>query len=132
MAISGNRWPLVVDTSAILAIFFQQIHGTWAADQLAAHQGQLRMSTVNLAEALIVIRDRQPALADELERRLLESEIRFVPLDQSQAQIAARARLLFPLNRGDCFAYALAPAESCGILTVDSDFRSVNVQVTLP
>ena len=90
------------------------------------------MSTVNLAEALIIIRDRQPGLADELEKRLLSSEIRFIAPDQSQARIAARARLQFPLNLGDCFAYALARSESCGILTVDSDFRSLDVPVTLP
>lgn len=43
------------------------------------------------------------------------------------ADIAARARLTFPLNLGDCFAYALARAEQCPILTLDEDFRAVDV-----
>ena len=90
------------------------------------------MSTVNLAEALIRIRDRQPALADELEERLLTGGIRFIPPDAAQARTAARARLSFPLNLGDCFAYALAVAERCPILTLDGGFRAVDRPVVMP
>lgn len=123
---------MVVDASVMLAIFFGEPAGAWAAGQLTEHAGSLRMSTVNLAEALIRIRDRQPSLADDLEERLLTSGIRFVSPDTSQARIAARARLRFPLNLGDCFAYALAVAEDCPILTVDREFRAVDRPVLLP
>jgi ribonuclease VapC len=123
---------MVVDTSVVLAVFFGEAAGVWAAGQLAEHAPALRMSTVNLAEALIRIRDRQPALADELEERLFASGIRFVPPDSAQARIAARARLRFPLNLGDCFAYALAVSENCPILTVDRDFRAVDQPVLMP
>jgi ribonuclease VapC len=123
---------MVVDTSALLAVFFGEPSAPWVAEQLAAHSRALRMSTVNLAEALIRIRDRQPQLADELEERLLASGIRFVAPDVRQAQIAATARLTFPLNLGDCFAYALAKAEDCAILAVDADFRAVDRPVLLP
>ena len=77
---------MVVDTSVVLAVFFGEVEGAWAAGQLAEHAPALRMSTVNLAEALIRIRDRQPALADELEERLFASGIRFVPPDSAQAR----------------------------------------------
>lgn len=90
------------------------------------------MSTVNLTEALIRIRDRQPTRADELQRLLLSSEIRFIPPDERHAQIAAEARLRFPINLGDCFAYALARVESCEIIAIDRHFRSVDVPVILP
>ena len=66
----------VVGTSIILAIYFSEPHAQWATEQLNRHLGQLRMSTVNLAEALILIRDRQPTLADDLQNRLLNSGIR--------------------------------------------------------
>src|SRR3954452_6768457 len=82
--------------------------------------GRLIMSTVNLAEALIRIRDRQPTLADDLEQRLRNSGIRFVPPDVQQASIASHARIRYPLNLGDCFAYALASVERCPILTLDA------------
>lgn len=123
---------MVVDTSVLLAVFFDEPAGAWAAGQLTEHAAALRMSTVNLAEALIRIRDRQPSLADDLEERLLTSGIRFIPPDTSQAKIAAQARLRFPLNLGDCFAYALAVTEDCPILTIDRDFRAVDRPVLLP
>ena len=52
---------MAVDTSAILAICFNEPDAAWASEQMNADAGQLLMSTVNLAEALIRIRDRQPA-----------------------------------------------------------------------
>jgi ribonuclease VapC len=123
---------VVVDTTIVLAVLFAEEHGEWAADQLALHASELRMSTVNLAEALIRTRDRQPQLADELEQRLLASGIVFVAPDVEQARCAAAARLRYPLNLGDCFAYALAVAEDCPILTLDRDFRVVDRWVVLP
>ena len=90
------------------------------------------MSTVNLAEALIRLRDRQPQLYDVLEGEVLESGIRFVPPDLEQARLGAAARLQFPLNLGDCFAYALARAEGCPILTADRDFKRFENAVLPP
>ena len=123
---------MVVDTSAVLAVFFAEPSARWVSSQLTANARALRMSTVNLTETLIHIRDRQPQLAAEIEERLLASGIRFVPPDVEQARIAARARLAYPLNLGDCFAYALATAEDCAILTLDDDFRKTDRPVLLP
>lgn len=123
---------MVVDSSVILAIYFREPHADWAADQLQRHTLELRMSTINLSECLILIRSRQPTLADALEARLLGSGIRFVPPTVRQAILAADARFRFPLNLGDCFAYALAVDEGCGILAIDRDFRSVDRPVLLP
>ena len=86
---------MVIDTSAILALFFGEPHAEWIAQQLAAHRGELKMSTVNLAEALIRIRDRQPTLADEVEAKLLSAGIQYVPPSVEQARIAAEARLQY-------------------------------------
>lgn len=41
---------MVVDTSVILAVYFDDPQAAWAAEQLTRHAGQLRMSTVNLTE----------------------------------------------------------------------------------
>ncbi len=123
---------MVVDTSVLLAILFEEEHGAWAAGKLSEHAAELRMSTVNLTETLIRVRDRQPQVADEIEDRLLQSGIRFVAPDVEQARLAAVARLRFPLNLGDCFVYALAAVEGCSILALDRDFRSVDCSVILP
>ena len=123
---------MVVDTSVLLAIFFGEPQGAWAAARLQENAGQLRMSTVNLTETFIRLRDRQPQQADELAKHVLESGIRFVPPDVAQAETAARARLRYPINLGDCFAYALAVAEGCPILTLDQGFRVVDRPLVLP
>lgn len=123
---------MVVDASALLALLFDEPHADWVAEQLNRHADRLCMSTVNLAEVLIRLRDRQPALAGSLEQRILTSGIRFVSPDVTQAQEAARARLAFPMNLGDCFAYALARSEGVAVLTLDEDFRQVDLPVVMP
>ena len=123
---------MVVDTSVLLAIFLGETHAEWAVERLEQYRGQTVMSTVNLAETLIILRDRQHKHFDSLETRLLSGGVRFVAPDVRQSRIAAEARLKYPLNLGDCFAYALAREEGIGILTLDSDFRSVDVPVQLP
>ena len=123
---------MVVDTSVILAVFFEEADAEWAAEQMNRHATGMSMSTVNLAETLILLADRQPTLFDELEDQLLTSGIRFVPPDIEQARVAAQARLRYPLNLGDCFVYALAVSENTSILTLDRDFRAVDRPVILP
>lgn len=123
---------MVIDTSALLAVFLEEAHAEWVTERLNEHAGELRMSTVNLTETLIRLRDRQPESADEIEELLLAGGIRFVAPDVGQAKIAALARLRYPLNLGDCFAYALASSQGGPILTLDSDFRGIDVDVLLP
>jgi len=123
---------MIVDSSVLLSILFAESHAAWAADQLNLHGSLLRMSTVNLTEVLIRPRDRFPTRGDEFELTLAESGIEFIAPDAIQAQVAARARLTFPLNLGDCFAYALARVTSDSILTTDTDFLALDVPVILP
>lgn len=123
---------MVVDTSALLSIFFKEAHYEWTLEKLNTHAKELRMSTVNLTETLIHLQDRQPQLFHSLEDNLLYNGIRFVPPDVKQARIAAKARLEFPLNLGDCFAYALAVIEGCPILTLDRDFCALNHDILHP
>lgn len=123
---------MIVDTSILLAIHFGESHGSWAVQRLQENSELLMMSTVNLTETLIRLRDRQPDRFTQLENRLLTSGIRFVPPDLEQARIAAQARLRYPLNLGDCFAYALAKVERLAILTLDGDFRHLDVPVVMP
>jgi len=130
--IYGNRYSMVIDTSAILAVFFNEKYASWAASHLNAHARELRMSTVNLTETLIHLQDRQPQLFKQLEEKLLSNGIRFVAPDLQQATQAAAARMRFPLNLGDCFAYALAVQEDCPILTLDKDFRMLDCEIIHP
>ena len=124
---------MVVDTSALLAILFDERHAAWCAERMADAAGDLVMSTVNLAETLILVADRRPEALRTVEEQIVSSgAIRFVPPDAAQAQVAATARLRFPLNLGDCFAYALAVAENAPILTLDRDFLATGHPVLIP
>jgi ribonuclease VapC len=123
---------MVVDTSIVLAIFFNEPAGPWALDQLQKNRHDLQMSTVNYAEALILIQDRQPRLAREIRDRIEESSLRLVPPTAEQAETAASARLRYPLNLGDCFAYALAKQEDCAVLTLDRAFRRTDIRTIVP
>jgi ribonuclease VapC len=123
---------LVVDTSILLAVIFNERFGPWATDQLQANAEDLSMSVVNYAEALILIADRQPHRFEEVREAIDATSIRLIPPTAQQAEIAAAARLRYPLNLGDCFAYALAKHEGRPLLTLDRDFRRCDIAVILP
>jgi ribonuclease VapC len=123
---------VVLDTSALLAVFFDEPEAEWVASQMATQVGRLSMSTVNLAETLILVHDRQPARASIVQRQLMNAPVRFVPPTVEHARIAADARLRFPLNLGDCFAYALAMTESEPLLTLDRNFARTDASTLLP
>lgn len=90
------------------------------------------MSTVNYVETLILVGDRFPRRVDEVRELIDSSEIRIIAPTRRHGEIAAGARLRFPLNMGDCFAYALAKEEDCLLLTLDRDFRNTDISVVLP
>jgi uncharacterized protein with PIN domain len=95
--------------------------------------GDVVMSTVNLGETLILVADRRPGAVRAVEEEIVESgAIRFIAPDTAQARTAAAASLRFPLNLGDCFAYALAVAENVPILTLDRDFLATGHPVLYP
>jgi ribonuclease VapC len=123
---------VVVDTSALLAVFFNEKSGPWVLDHLQANSSDLSMSTVNYAEVLILVQDRQPDAYQEIRDAIETSSIRLISPTQRHAEIAAGARLRYPLNLGDCFAYALAKDEDRTLLTLDRDFRRTDLRVILP
>lgn len=124
---------LVIDTSALVAILFKEKEGPWCASQLEAQADSLLMSTVNFAELLIIVQDRQPHLSEKLKKLLLTFDIEYVPPSESHAHIVAEARLKYrSLNFGDCFAYALAKGEKASVLTLDGDFKGADISVIMP
>ena len=123
---------MVIDTSIILCIYFNEHHAEWALRTLDKATGLLCMSTVNLSECLILIRDRNPKGYQQLSERLLIEPINYLPPTRSQAVLAAEARHKFPLNLGDCFAYALAKEQKEPLITLDRDFKRADISVILP
>lgn len=122
---------LVVDTSAIIALYLGESTAAWVLQQ-SRNADRLLMSTVNLAECLIILRLRTPCDSEALAQQLISSGIDFIAPDATHATFVADARERFPLNLGDCFAYALAKTHDLPLLTLDRDFRSTDIQAILP
>jgi ribonuclease VapC len=121
---------LVVDTSALLSLYLAESTAGFVQQQFG-RADRLLMSTINLGEALMVLRQRRPGDAS-LTQKLLAEPIDFIAVDSAHAVIAADARHRYPLNLGDCFAYALAKTRNLPLLTLDRDFRSTDIPVILP
>jgi ribonuclease VapC len=119
---------MVVDTSALLAVLFAEAQASELA-RLLSNANQPIMSAVNYTECLIRVLDRAPDAAETLERALAEFDLEVVPVDRALASAAAQARLRYPINLGDCFAYSLAKARGLPLLSLDSDFKKTDVQL---
>jgi ribonuclease VapC len=113
-------------------VFFNEKNGPWVLDHLQLNSADLAMSTVNYAEVLILVQDRQPEAYKEIRDAIETSSIRLIPPTERHAEIAAGARVRYPLNLGDGFAYALAKDEDQPLLTLDRDFRRSDLKVILP
>lgn len=119
---------MVVDTSALLAVLFAEPQALNIAQILSASDQPI-MSAVNYTECLIRVLDSAPDSAGVLEHALAEFALEIVPVDRVLASAAAHARLKYPINLGDCFAYSLAKARGIALLTLDSDFAKTDVQL---
>lgn len=123
---------VILDSSILLAVIFNENSSTWCLEQIHQSQSPLKMSLVNLTECLIVVEDRQPKDYHDIAKKIFASGIEFEPPNTEQAVIAARARHQFPINLGDCFAYALAKWLDQPLLALDHDFFKTDAQVICP
>ena len=129
---------MVVDTSAILTIVFQEPEAERMATALA-HESAKRMSTVSWLETLLVAEARLgPASADDTLLILRELDIQAVPFDLEQMYEARRAWRRFGkgrhpagLNLGDCCSYALAATRSEPLLFKGDDFGNTDIPPVL-
>ena len=58
--------------------------------------------------------------------------IHFIAPSVERSKIVAEARLKFPLNLGDCFAYSLAKQEACPLIAIDGDFKRCDIELVCP
>jgi ribonuclease VapC len=108
---------MIVDTSALLAVFFQEPEAEDFARAIAGAEVS-RMSAANLLEAGIVADSQtDPRTGRQLDALVANFRLRIEPGAEEQVRIARQAYVDFgrgnhpaALNFGDCFAYALAKA----------------------
>lgn len=126
---------MVLDTSAIAAILFDEPERHRFDEAIEAHPRRL-ISAVTLVEATMVVERRYGAPGGlRLERFLQAAEVETISVTPEQALIACGAFRRFGkgrhpagLNLGDCFAYALAKASGEPLLYKGDDFARTDVQ----
>ena len=127
---------MVLDTSALLAILFDELEAPRLLDAIDAATFR-RVSAATMVETSIVVQAR---LGNEGEReldRLLDTiAAEITPVTAEQAKLGREAYKQFGkgrhptgLNLGDCFAYALAIALEEPLLFKGEDFSSTDVAV---
>jgi ribonuclease VapC len=129
---------IVVDTSAIAAIYFGESDAARFADVLWS-ASQARISAGTALEVAIVLGTRKRESVDVagrwLDDFLADAGIVVEPVDVEQMLIARHAYSLYgkgtghkaQLNFGDCFAYALAKALDAPLLYKGVDFAHTDI-----
>lgn len=131
---------IVVDSSAVIAIFRQEEDAEVYAGSIAADDDPV-MSAANLVEVSIVLRGLKKIVPETAERWLDDfvkaAGIRIEPVTPEQARAARLAHLRYgkgtghgaALNYGDCFAYALAKAMDAPLLCKGNDFPLTDIGI---
>lgn len=126
---------MIVDTSAVLAILFNEEDAESYARAISEAESR-RISAVNYVEAAIVVeaqtKERGSRQFDAFFRR---AGIVIEPVTEEQAHAARQAYTDFGkaqhaagLNFGDCFAYALAKVTGEPLLFKGKDFRKTDLE----
>jgi ribonuclease VapC len=126
---------MILDTSALSAIFFGEPDGDWYV-QMIHDADSRRMSAANFVELSFVIEGQLgPAAGRQCDMFFRRAEIVIEPVTVEQAHLARQAFLDFgkgrhpaQLNFGDCFAYALAKATDEPLLFKGRDFSKTDVR----
>ena len=125
---------MIIDTSALLAILYQEEDAAYFAGAIAAAAAG-RMSAANFLEAAINIDMHGDAEASrQLDAFIRRAGIEIISVTLEQAQIARQAYLDFGkgrhpagLNFGDCFAYALVRETGEPLLFKGNDFGKTDI-----
>ena len=127
---------MVIDTSALLAIFLAEPERASFLDRIA--QAEIRLvSAATVVETGIVLEARLgDAASREFDLFLHRARLEIVPVDAGQAEAARAAwrrygkgRHPAALNFGDCFTYALAHSSGEPLLAKGSDFPKTKIRL---
>lgn len=125
---------MVLDTSAVVAILFDEPARRTLTEAIEADPVRL-LSAANLLESALVVEARRgEAAGRELDLLLHRACVDMVSVTADHVEIARQAwrrygkgRHAAALNFGDCFAYALARSSGEALLHVGEDFTRTDV-----
>jgi ribonuclease VapC len=127
---------MVIDTSALAAIFFHEPERDAFRNAIVAASSRL-ISAATVLEAGMVIEGRRGGGAGrEFDLFIVRAQLKIVPIDAELADLARSAwrkygkgRHPAGLNFGDCFSYALAKSSGEPLLAKGTDFASTDVLI---
>ncbi|HEV2398444.1 MAG TPA: type II toxin-antitoxin system VapC family toxin [Candidatus Sulfotelmatobacter sp.] len=127
---------MVIDTSAVAAIFFGEPERQKYLDLIAKSESRL-ISAATVLETGIVLEGKQgDAAGREFDLFVIRADLQVVAVDADQADIARSAwrkygkgRHPAGLNLGDCFTYALAKFTGEPVLAKGLDFTLTDISV---
>jgi ribonuclease VapC len=127
---------MVIDTSALAAIFFAEAERQTFLDAITSAGSRL-VSAASVLEAGIVVEGRVGESAGrEFDLFVVRANLEIVPVDAEQVEIARTAwrkygkgRHPAALNFGDCFAYSLAKSTGEPLLAKGGDFALTDIEV---
>ena len=127
---------MVIDTSALAAIFFHEPERDAFRNAIVAASSRL-ISAATVLEAGMVIEGRKGGGAGrEFDLFIVRAHIKIVPIDAELADLARSAwrkygkgRHPAGLNFGDCFSYALAKSSGEPLLAKGGDFALTDVPI---
>jgi ribonuclease VapC len=123
---------IVVDTSALLSILWQEPEADEMAEAISEAAGVLIAAPTRLEGFVTCVRRKGPADGAAFESLIAGLQIVTVPFDELQFTHARDAFLSYRsgrygLNFGDCFSYALAKSRDLPLLFKGHDFRATDV-----
>jgi ribonuclease VapC len=127
---------MVIDTSALVAIFFAEPEREKFLAAITAAGSRL-VSAATVLETGIVLEARQgEAAGREFDLFVVRANLQIVPVDADQADLARSAwrkygkgRHTAGLNFGDCFSYALAKLTGEPLLAKGTDFACTDIEI---
>lgn len=124
---------IVVDTSAILAILWEEAEAEAFKNLMIDAESLLVSAATRLEAHLVCLKRKGPINAEELEKLLVGLDVVTAPFDEHQFIVARQAFAQFRsgrhgLNYGDCFSYALAKARDLPLLFKGEDFAATDVK----
>ncbi len=129
---------MIVDTSAVLAILFNESDAETYARAISEAESR-RMSAASFVEAAVVVEAQtKESGSRQFDAFFRRAGIVIEPFTEEQAHAARQAYTDFGkgrhaagLNLGDCFAYALAKVTGEVLLFKGQDFRKTDVKVAV-
>ncbi len=127
---------MIVDTSAVLAILFNESDAETYARAISEAESR-RMSAASFVEAAVVVEAQtKESGSRQFDAFFRRAGIVIEPFTEEQAHVARQAYTDFGkgchaagLNLGECFAYALAKVTGEALLFKGQDFRKTDVKV---